>query len=163
MDRLLQMIARLCAQRACLDFAATRIADLDGHLLEVGLGKARTYDHLRHLHPSREIYAFDMDLHCPPELAPPPGHLFIGDFRETLLQARRRLGRDAAMAHADFGTVPGSERDRALAAQLPPLLDALVRPRGLVISDRAMAHPSWTQHPSPEEAAGFDYFIYEVA
>ncbi|MGH6887075.1 MAG: class I SAM-dependent methyltransferase, partial [Geminicoccales bacterium] len=49
MSRLDSFIRRLEAQRACLDLAAARIADLPGPVLELGLGNGRTYDHLREL------------------------------------------------------------------------------------------------------------------
>ena len=50
-----------------------RCATLPGHVLEVGLGKGRTYDRLRTLFPQRAIYAFDRELHCPARLRPRRG------------------------------------------------------------------------------------------
>ena len=55
-SRLDSFIRRLQAQRACLDMAAGLIADIDGLVLELGLGNGRTYDHLRETLPGREIY-----------------------------------------------------------------------------------------------------------
>ncbi len=161
MDRLSLMIARLTTQRACLDFAAAEIAGLPGPVLEVGLGKARTYDRLRTLFPGREIFAFDRDIHCPPDLAPTGEHMFLGDFTATLPAAAARLGRTAALAHADFGTSDRA-RDAALALSLPPLLAALVRPGGLVLTDREMQEADWQDLPLPPGAAGWPYFIYRV-
>ena len=161
MDRLSLMIARLETQRVCLDFAAAEIAGLPGSVLEVGLGKARTYDRLRALFPDREIYAFDREVHCPPELAPTGEHMFLGEFGATLPAAAARLGRTSALAHADFGTSHGA-RDAALALSLVPLLSALVRPRGLVLTDRKMTAPDWHGLPLPAGAAGWPYFIYRV-
>ena len=132
MDRLEQMIARLVTQRACLDFAAGRLADMPGLILEVGLGKGRTFDHLRHLFPDRDLYAFDRDVHAPPDVVPAADRLILGDFRITLPQAAARLGRTAAFAHADIGT---SKRtlDAALAAAIAPMLTQLVKPAAMSI------------------------------
>ena len=52
-SRLDSFIRRLQAQRACLEVAIARIADLPGPVLEFGLGNGRTYDHLRELLPTR--------------------------------------------------------------------------------------------------------------
>ena len=49
MSRLDSFIRRLEAQRACLNRAAELIGDLEGVVLELGLGNGRTYDHLREL------------------------------------------------------------------------------------------------------------------
>lgn len=161
MDRLSLMIARLQTQRACLDFAAAEIASLPGPVLEVGLGKARTYDRLRTLFPDREIFAFDREIHCPPELVPADEHMFLGDFSATLAAAAR-LGRTAALAHADFGT-SNRARDAALAVSLAPLLAAIVRPGGLVLTDREMEAADWQSLPLPPDAAGWPYFIYRTS
>ena len=56
MSRLDSFIRRLEAQRACLDRAAELIRDIDGHVLELGLGNGRTYDHLRGLFPEFGIH-----------------------------------------------------------------------------------------------------------
>jgi hypothetical protein len=127
MDALSRMIARLQTQRACLDHAARLVQALPGDVLEVGLGKGRTYDRLRSLFPQRTIYAFDRELHCPQRLRPGDAELFLGDFRESLPAAFARLGRSAALAHVDLGT-DDLARDRALAAAVAPLLDRLLLP-----------------------------------
>lgn len=155
------MIARLETQRACLDFAACHIRNLPGPVLEVGLGKARTYDRLRHLLPKRRILAFDHGVHCRPELSPEPQNLYLGDFLDTLPDAARTLGRIAALVHVDSGTRDAA-RDARLAQSLAPLLNDLVRPGGLVVSDRAMSHTAWSSPALPRGAVNWPYFIYEV-
>ena len=95
MSRLERMIERLSTQRACLDRAVTMVADLPGPVLEVGLGKGRTYDHLRHTLPGREIFVFDRDIHAPESCVPDSPYLYLGDFAETLPMvpgAARRVG-----------------------------------------------------------------------
>lgn len=160
-DELSRMIARLQTQLACLDFAAAHIRDLPGPVLEVGLGKARTYDRLRRLFPERPIFAFDKKVKCWPELSPESRYLYLGSFLDALPSAARDLGRVAALAHVDFGT-RDEARDARLADSLAPLLHDLVRPGGLVLSDRAMASPTWSSIRLPRDAKGWPYFIYQV-
>lgn len=161
-DELERMLARLEAQRACLDFAAGRIADVPGPVLELGLGKGRTYDRIRRIMPGRDVFVFDRHVHCPPRLRPPADRLFLGDFRHTLRSAVDRLGRIVAMIHADIGS-ENLACDGRLARDIGPLIEALVRERGLVLSDRRLPLPGgWEQRPLPPNAARWTwpYFIW---
>lgn len=162
MDFLSRMIARLQVQKACLDQAAVLVAGVPGHVLEVGLGKGRSYDRLRTLFPDRAIYAFDAELHCVERLRPAADRIFLGDFRNSLRAAEATLGRNAALAHVDLGTEDPA-RDRALAAAVAPLIDRLVRPGGIVMGDRALDGPGWAALPQPLADAGFPYFLYRTA
>lgn len=162
MSELDRMISRLVTQRACLNFAGTALADIDGSVLEVGLGKARTFDHIRGLFEDRAVYAFDFEVHAPKRLVPPSEALFLGDFRETLVQAEKKLGRSAALVHADIGS-----RDRAadavLAAEISPMISALLVAGGIVITDREMGGEGWTALDMPEGVSGdWPYFMYRV-
>ena len=161
MDRLEQMLARLETQRACLRFAADQLSDLPGPILEVGLGKGRTFDHMRSLFPGRAIHAFDRDIHAPADCVPGPGFMHVGDFRETLQEITTIIGRDAALAHADIGTSK-RERDAPLAAAIAPLLAQLVKPGGLVMSDREMADAALEPRTLPSGVADWPYFVYQV-
>jgi len=158
-DRLSRMIARLTAQRDCLAWAAAAIRELDGPVLEIGLGKGRTFDFLRTQLPGREIYAFDREVHCPDDVRPTDERLLLGDFRESLAGAVDRLGRTAALAHADIGS-DRRDRDAALAATIAPLIGRLVQP-GFVLTDRAMADQGWQEVPTPA-ATDWEYFVYRV-
>jgi hypothetical protein len=155
------MIARLGTQRACLNFARGAIENCRGTILEIGLGKGRTYDYLRSVFPQREIFAFDRILHCPADVRPDPRHLILGDFRTTLREAARRMGRNAALVHADIGS-DDAGRDAALATPIAPLIDELVAPGGLIIGDREMHMPNWGALPLPQDAEGWRYYIYRV-
>lgn len=155
------MISRLRRQRACLDFAAAEIAALTGPVLEVGLGKGRTYDRLRHLLPERDLYALDREIHCPEELRPPPGRLLIGDFRDTLPRAAVLLRRRVALLHADMGSVDRAA-DEALARDIGPLLKELVRPGGVALSDRELTVQGWRPLRLPGEAGEWPYFGYRA-
>ena len=155
-----RMIARLTAQRDHLEAAAIAIHDVPGPVLEIGLGKGRTYDHLRLLFADRDIYAFDGSVHAPPSRVPDADHLFVGDFRETLAAAKTRLPAPAALAHADFGS-EDRDRDAAQAVWLGPLIDALMVPGGVVISDRALDVGGWTAIDGPH--GDWLYFMWRVS
>lgn len=158
LSRLERMIARLEAQAEVLDRACALVRHRTGPILEVGLGKGRTYDHLRTLLPGREIWCFDGSLHAPPAARPPADRLVLGDFRETLVAARGRLV-PACLVHCDFGTEdPG--RDRALAEALAAPIAALVAPRGLIASDRPLPIAGGTV--IWRSSTGFDYTLMRV-
>ena len=160
-----RMIARLWAQRCALEEAARRIAAIPGPILEVGLGKGRTYGHLRALFQAREIWAFDRDLHVPrDEIAPPPERTILGELSDTLPAAAARIGAPAALIHADIGT-SRPERDLALAQFVADCAPALLAPGGLVVGDRPMAHAAlepldWAAPAPPGGIAAWPYFAW---
>ena len=129
------MIARFSAQKACIDLAAAELANIPGHVLEIGLGKARTYDRMRYLFPELEVYAFDYEIHCPKELTPPAENILHGDVHETLPIARDRFGRNIALAHADIGSFD-LERDRDLFAFIASTLNEMLVSGAIIMSDR---------------------------
>ncbi|PWC32679.1 class I SAM-dependent methyltransferase [Azospirillum sp. TSO35-2] len=156
-----RMIDRMTVQRAALAWARDAVAGLDGMVLEVGLGKGRTYDHLRTLFPPRDILVFDMWVRVPPELTPDEDRLFVGDFQATLPAAAERFGRCARFAHADFGSTD-RDHDAGQAAWLAPLIDTMMLPGGLVLSDRALDRPNWTPVELPVTGR-WTYHAWRVA
>ena len=161
MSRLDSFLRRITAQRDCLDYAATLIDDIDGPIVELGLGNGRTFDHLRALCPEREIFAFDRRNAADPASAPDAAHLVLGDFRETLPRAIARLGQPAALAHCDFGTGDAT-RNAMLAATLAPLIVPLLAAGAVLVSDQALDHPSLAPLPLPEGVEPGRYFIYRA-
>jgi len=163
-SRLARMIARLEAQRACLALAEEAIRDVAGPVLEIGLGKGRTYDHLRRLLPEREIFAFDRDIHAPADCVPDAEHMILGDFRDTLPAAIARIGhRRAALVHADIGSKDPA-RDAALATAIAPAIAALLRPGGIVLCDRDLGRPAgWVALDPPAAVDRWPYFLYRAA
>ncbi len=155
------MIERLVTQRACLDYAAALIENLQGPVLELGLGKGRTYDYLRRRLPEREIFVFEKIIHAAPDCVPDPEHLIKGEFLETLPEAAARVGAPAALVHADIGSEK-RERDAILAAAVTPLIEALVQPGAIVLGDRELESPLWTRLPLPRGAGEWVYFLYRV-
>lgn len=160
-DRLEQMIERLVTQKAYLDHAARHIVDLPGAILEVGLGKGRTFDHLRRLFPDRQLYAFDRDVHAPASVVPDKEHLILGDFRQSLDGAASRMGRVAALVHADIGSEDAA-RDRALADAIAPLISRLLLSDGLVVADRALKSSKLREWKFSPTVGRFPYFMYQA-
>lgn len=158
-SRLDRMIARLTTQRACLRLAATLIADLPGPVVELGLGKARTYDHLVRLLPERAVYAFDRGIHCPPDAVPPADRLVLGEFDHTLPGARDRLGGAPVLVHVDMGTADRAG-DAGPAGRVGAMLADLVAPGGMVVADREVGLGAWEALPLPEDAGDWPYFIW---
>ena len=159
MSRLDSFIRRLEAQRACLDLAAHLVRDLDGEVLELGLGNGRTYDHLRQLLPDRKIYVCERRVAAHPDCVPPTEFLILGDMRDTLRTACELLAGRVALAHLDpaTGDVAAS---RALAAEVAPLIMPLLRPGGLLVSEPAIAHQELTALVLPESVAPGRYHLY---
>jgi hypothetical protein len=149
---------RIEAQLACLDEAIRLVGGEPGAVVELGLGKGRSYDHLVERLPGRAVWAFDRTLTCDPKIVRDHGLLVLGDFRETLPQAVRRIGGPAILVHADFGS-EDPERDRALAGFLGPALDPVLAPGGILVSDRALAVPDTEALPLPAGLRPGRYFL----
>ncbi|HZF35717.1 MAG TPA: class I SAM-dependent methyltransferase [Candidatus Angelobacter sp.] len=162
MSRLDSFIRRLQAQRACLDRAAELIRELPGPILELGLGNGRTYDHLRERLPERDIYVCERQVAAHPDCIPPARFLIIGDVRETLPEARARLGAAVALIHADLGS-GDDESNRRQAAELAPLIAGLLQPGGIVVSDQALVTPRLRVLELPAEVKPGRYFLYRAA
>jgi len=160
-DNLTKMIARFTAQRACIDQAARELANIPSPVLDIGLGKARTYDRMRYVFPQREIYAFDLEIHCPEELTPPQERIFHGNVHETLPMARDRFGRKVALAHADIGSFD-PERDHDLFNFIASMLNAMLVNGAIVMSDRVFPDPIGERIPQPEGTEAWTYYMYRA-
>lgn len=159
-SRLERMLARLVTQKACLEFACAELGERPGVMFELGLGKGRTYDHLRKLCPAREIYVFDQQLHAPPDCVPPAARLRLGDLRETLNDPRL-AALEVILVHADIGS-EDLDGDRRLAGELAPLIDRHVAAGALVLCDRELHVPRWHALPLPVTAGAWRYHMYRV-
>ena len=159
MSRLDINIRRLEAQRACLNRVAEEVRDLPGPILELGLGNGRTYDHLRELLPEREIFVFEREVAAHPDCIPDEDHLYRGDFHETLLAAIERFAGQVALVHADIGSA-NLERDARLAAFVAGHLPGLLRPGGMVASDRDVGFEGAHPVARPDGLAPRVYYLY---
>jgi S-adenosyl-L-methionine methyltransferase len=161
MSRLLSNIARLEAQRACLDLAVSMVGDLAGPVLELGLGNGRTYDHLRVRLPERDIFVFERQVASHPDCVPPTDRLILGDLRETLPAASARFPQSAALAHVDIATHDRAASER-LAVAVAPMLTALMRKGAVIVSELPLPVAHWRALPSPREADGGRYHMYQA-
>lgn len=159
MSRLDSVIRRLEAQRACLDLAARSIGDLEGTVLELGLGNGRTYDHLRERLADREIIVFEREVRAHPDCIPDNEHLVLGAIQETLPAFAEGRSGEAILVHSDIGT-GDAERNRQLAAWLADALPPLLRSGAWIAADQALAHPSLHEQPLPAGVAAGRYFLY---
>lgn len=158
MSRLDSFIRRLQAQRACLTEAVEQIRDLDGFVLELGLGNGRTFDHLREICPDREIYVFDRQVNAHPDCVPAADHLLLGEITATLPQALARLGSHAALVHTDVGTGDQKANEK-LAATIAPMIRSIMRIGGIVISDQPMIAAGLAPAHLPEGVKPGRYFM----
>ncbi len=164
MSRLDSVIRRLEAQRACLAEAARLIENIPGPVLELGLGNGRTYDHLRELLPRRQIFVFDRRVNAHPDCLPDETHMILGEFEDTLKDARARITTPAALAHADIGS-GDKKASRALGVWLGSALPPLMATGGIVVSDQELtsgADNILTALALPNGVAEDRYFMYRV-
>ena len=161
MSRLDSFIARMQAQRDCLNALKPLIDPLPGPILEVGLGNGRTYDHLRQLFPGRDIYVFERKVAAHPECIPPDDRLFLGEARESIDRAARQLGAVAALIHTDLGTGDHAA-NTAMGAWLGPALDRLAAPGGYLLANQPLAVARWRRLPEPLGVPKDRYFLYKV-
>lgn len=153
------MILRLEAQRACLNWARTAVADLPGPIVELGLGNGRTYDHLRSLFPDRHIFVLERQPAPHPACMPDAQHLIVGDLRDTLPGLLAMIGSPAAFVHSDIGTADAA-RNARIAAWLAEALPPLVAPGGLVASDQKLDSDALERLPLPGGLPVDRYFLY---
>ena len=137
MSRLDSAIRRLTSQKIALEWAACRVARLDGIILELGLGNGRTYDHLRETLPNRDIYVFERKIAAHPDCIPEERFQFLGDFRDSLPIANKKLGANSILAHLDIGT--GEKKaSKELAEQIGPLVLSLMKRESIIVSDQEL-------------------------
>lgn len=161
MSRLDSFIARMQAQRDCLNFLRPAVEALPGPILEVGLGNGRTYDHLRALFPGRDIHVFERQVAAHPDCIPPADRLFLGEARQSLRHAAGKLGPTAALIHTDLGTGDHAA-NMAMGEWLGPALDALAAPGGYILANQPLHAARWQRLPEPPGVPKDRYFLYRV-
>ena len=159
MSRLDNFIDRMVSQRACIDDAVRQIAGQPGLVLELGLGNGRTYDHLKQRLPDREIYVFDRVVVANPASIPPENRIVLGDFIDTLPAFLKQWGPVAVLIHADMGG-GDSDENVAFARRISPLIEPLLAPGGLMISNDRMKFDTLIEQPLPAGAVAERCFVY---
>ena len=161
MSKLDSFIRRMKAQRDCLNFAARKIAELPGLVLELGLGNGRTYDHLRELFPDRDIYVFDRRNAAYKNCTPPDDRMFLGEVTDTLSLAEERFGKTVAFVHIDLG-ISDDKGYAALLNIVGPLLTPLVVSGGIIVSNFALSIDGWVKLVEPPGVKPGRYFLYQA-
>ena len=159
MSRLEDFANRFLTQLAALDRAVELIGPMEGIVVELGLGKGRSFDHLRQRLPRRRIYVFDRELSCEPELAPPSEFRVFGEITTTLPAFCRRYSGQAVLVHSDIGT-RHRVKDMPLVEFVAEHLDHLLKRGAVVASDRPMESARWTRLPQLPEMEHFPYYMY---
>lgn len=162
MSRLDSFIRRMTAQRECLNLVAEHLSNTSGAILEFGLGNGRTYDHLRTLFDTNDIYVFDRQVNAHQDCIPDDAHMILGDVLETLKSAEKHIGRKAKLAHLDIGTGDKSA-SMSLAEQMSDDVDDLLLSGGYIASDQPINRENWIAQPLPEDVAPGRYHIYKKA
>ena len=159
MSRLEDLTHRFLTQRAALDRAVEIIADVDGIIVELGLGKGRTFDHLREHLPNREIFVFDHELSCERDFAPPSEFCVFGDITSTLPAFCKARRGQVALVHSDIGTSDRT-KDIPLVEFVAGQLALIMKDGGVVASDRPMPGNGWRALPELQEMQRFPYYMY---
>lgn len=158
MSRLESMRRRLTAQIDGLNWAAQLISDLDGDILELGLGNGRTYDHIRENLPNRRIWVIDRVLQAHPSCIPPDDCFLLGEADDMMSELAKR-GKKMALAHYDFG-FGVKDLDVAEGTRLSPLIADLMIPRGLVVSQQPLV--GFNQIAGPDTIDPERYLFYRA-
>ena len=159
MSRLDSFIRRLEAQRACINWAAAHISGIPGHVLEIGLGNGRTYDHLRETLDERDIFVIERSPNPHAACMPAAERLLLGDLRDVLTNRSTEFKHQFALVHSDIGT-GDPEHGRMMAKSLSEHLPPWIVAGGVVISDQQLSNPSLISISLPDGIAENRYFLY---
>lgn len=157
MSRLESFRRRLTAQIDGINWAIEQTRDVQGDILEMGLGNGRTYDHLRE-NAERRIWVIDRVLQCHPSCTPPEADFLQGEADEMLTHLAKK-GARVALAHYDFG-FGIKEKDVEEGARLSPLIAAVMVPGGLVVSQQPLV--GFTQIWGPDSIDRERYLFYRA-
>ncbi|MBL4906567.1 MAG: hypothetical protein JKX94_03870 [Sneathiella sp.] len=159
MSRLDSFIRRVTAQRDCLNHAAELSKGQEGPVLELGLGNGRTYDHLRSLFSSEDIYVFDRHVKAHPDCIPDKVHMILGDFLQTVPNAQSRLPGLAKLVHCDIGS-GDKAASVSLAQKLGEFLPNLLLQDAVIVSDQPFEIDVWAPLDLPEGVTKGRYHLY---
>ncbi|MEE4237357.1 MAG: class I SAM-dependent methyltransferase [Anderseniella sp.] len=159
LSRLEKTSARLRSQIACLGLVIDAIATMKGPVFELGLGRGRTYDHLRWHMPDRDIYAFDREIVPIEDCRPPEAFIVAGDLEETLPRYAARFAGQVVLANCDLGSYRQAHNEH-MAGLIAPWLPQAVAPGGFVCSDLPLVLDGFELLPLPEDAVEGHYRIF---
>lgn len=157
--RLEKLLYRLQSQHACLGWVFGEIEAVPGIVFELGLGLGRTFHHLRHHLPEREIYVFERQVHSYPDCTPEAHQLILGDIAETLPAAALRHRGGVCLVNSDVGSFD-RDHNRAMAAIVSAGLAPALAPGAFVLSDLPLDVEGCEPLALPEGAHEGSYYLY---
>lgn len=152
----------MSAQRTLLDEAAALVADIEGPIVDLGIGNGRTLDHLAALFPERKVFAFGDFIHSAVDVLPPAEQVVVGNIRDTLPFALPRLGARAALIHNDLGSAD-AVGNAATAAWLAPAIAAVARPDAVVVTSFLLPFSNYVAMPLPPTVRPGRYHLLKLA
>lgn len=161
MSRLESFLRRMNAQRDLLDAAAELCRDIEGPIVDLGIGNGRTLDHLAALFPDRRVFAFGDFIHSAIDVLPPPEQVVVGNIRDTLPFALPRLGERAALVHNDLGSAD-AVGNAATAAWLAPAIEAVARPDAIVVTSFLLPFRNYVALPLPPTVQPGRYHLLKL-
>jgi trans-aconitate methyltransferase len=150
---------RLRAQYATLGAAISAVAARRGLVWEIGLGKGRSYDHLRRVLPEAPVFGLDRQRVSVPDCTPPDDRLVIGELAATLPRLATAHAGQVVLAHIDLGTDPPDEATRAV---LERWLPVALAPGGVVAAGTPLALAGAQSLAVPEAAKAGGYALYLI-
>jgi hypothetical protein len=159
LTRLEKVLYRLEAQHVCFAWAFSQIEHQSGVVFEIGLGLGRTFNHMRHHMPEREIIVFERKVNAYPDCMPKVDELIIGEVAETLPAMAQKYAGQVVLAHSDIGSFDkemNKEMSELMSANLLPCL----APGGIIMSDLPLSVPETEELPLPEGARPGRYYLY---
>lgn len=150
---------RLKSQHACFAWVFEQIKHMQGPIFELGLGKGRTYDHLRRNQPGREIFVFERDVRPMEGCLPPDPYLVRGDIEVNLPVYVNRFAGKVVLVHSDVGDT-SPEHNRMMSELVPRIAPPALMPGGYILSDLDLELPRFERLPLPPEAVPGRYFVY---
>ncbi|MAR79632.1 MAG: hypothetical protein CMM18_05330 [Rhodospirillaceae bacterium] len=161
MSRLESAIRRLQSQKVCIEFASELISDLQGVILEIGLGNGRTYDHIKKIFPEKKVFVFEKSVKAHPDCIPPKKYLYEGDFKSTLFKFKKEVSAPIILAHFDIGS--GNEDESLKRAEsLSVILSKIIDVNGLVVGDQSLSSKFFTELQLPQGITIGRYFMYKL-
>jgi hypothetical protein len=148
---------RLRAQYATLALAVDRLPVKNGIVWEIGLGKGRSYDHLRRLLPEADIFAFDREVVSVPDCTPPADRLIVGELSETLPQMAARHENAVTLVHVDVGPEPLRSSTREA---LERAIARVLAPGGFAASGSPLSLPDSVASPLEAGAIAGGYILW---
>ncbi len=158
MSRLESMRRRLSAQIDGLNWAIQKVKDLQGDMLDIGLGNGRTYDHLRE-YGGRRVWVIDRTLNCHPSCVPPAEDFLEGE-ADVMLARLAERGERIALAHYDLG-YGAKDDDVAEALALSKAIARVMVPGGIIVSQQPLM--GFEQICGPDTIDPDRYLFYRAA